>query len=539
LADELSGADKLRVVYSNQFAWTKENLPLITVRVAEGRDHVTIAAVGGGGIRLYPDGDGGAEVRGGNTWSVAVDSGHPARIRYHVVVARLPVAGPTPIADRLPIELKRWRDAGYRPRTFELGALFGVHGEVLDSRRIVVTISEQDNEPAAKKEAARLQQKHAVETSVFPELAERPRGVVEGTDEHGLAVRNDGILWFSPADPHGLLEVKDVDKESGGREARRYFGRLYVTVDAGGKLAVVNAVPEDKLLSGLVPAEMMPSAPPEALKAQAIAARNELLAKVGTRHLTDPYRLCSTQHCQVYAGAGREDPRSTAAVQATRGEILERDGGRESAEAGLVDAVYSASCGGHTEDNDLGWGGAPDSSLRGDLDADTAVKLHLSAFATIGENEVRTWLRAPDEAARPYCARPRGAAASFRWTTKIDLQQAAARAQVGPLKEIQVTARGVSGRVVRMKLVGDIGAKEVRGELEVRRALGGLKSALFALDLTRDASGHLESATAIGGGHGHGIGMCQLGAVGMAEAGATYAEILKHYYRSAHLRHLY
>jgi SpoIID/LytB domain protein len=239
----------------------------------------------------------------------------------------------------------------------------------------------------------------------------------------------------------------------------------------------------------------------------------------------------------VYAGAGREDPRSTAAVQATRGEVLERDGGRDGGESGLVDAVYSASCGGHTEDNDLAWGGAPDGSLRGDLDADAAAARHLSAFATIGEAEVRSWLKASDDAARPYCAQPRGAASSFRWTAKIDLSQAAARAQVGPLKDIQIAARGVSGRVVRMKLVGDAGTKEIRGELEVRRALGGLKSAL--LDVTRDASGHLENANAIGGGHGHGIGMCQLGAVGMAEAGASYAEILKHYYRASHLRHLY
>ena len=119
-------------------------------------------------------------------------------------------------------------------------------------------------------------------------------------------------------------------------------------------------MPEDKLLAGLVPAEMSASSPPEALKAQAVAARNELLAKIGTRHLTDPYRLCSTQHCQVYAGAGREDARATAAVTATRGELLVRDSG-----GGLVDAVYSASCGGHTEDNEHVWGGAPDASLRG------------------------------------------------------------------------------------------------------------------------------------------------------------------------------
>ncbi len=520
-ADELSGADKLRVVYSNQFAWTKEGLPLVTVRVAEGRDHVT---VGGAGIRLFPDGEGGAEVRGGARWTVRVAGGAPAKIRWHVIAARL-----KPGDAMLSPIMQQWRDRGYKPRTFEIGALFGVHGEVLDSRQLLVTVAPHDREADARAEAAIIGKKFSVELSVHPELVERPRGTVEATDEHGLIVRNDAIVWFSPG-PSGLLELDDVDKEGGGREKRRYFGRLYVTVDGAGKLAVVNAVPEDKLLAGLVPAEMMPSAPPEALKAQAVAARNELLAKIGTRHLTDPYRLCATQHCQVYAGAGREDPRATAAVEATRGELLERDGG------GLVDAVYSASCGGHTEDNDRGWGGAPDPSLRGALDADEATANELAQFQTIDEKNLEAWLASE---AKPYCAKPASSAASRRWTRPIDLAAAAARAGVGAIKDVIVVERGVSGRAVRLKIVGETGTKEIRGELDIRRALGNLKSALFALDATRDASGRLTALTARGAGHGHGIGMCQLGAVGMAESGASYREILHHYYRASHLKKLY
>jgi hypothetical protein len=61
-ADELSGADKLRVVYSNQFAWTDDGLPLVTVRIAEGRDRIVLR---GRGLRVLPDGEGGPEVRGG------------------------------------------------------------------------------------------------------------------------------------------------------------------------------------------------------------------------------------------------------------------------------------------------------------------------------------------------------------------------------------------------------------------------------------------------------------------------------------------
>ena len=518
--DELSGADKLRVVYSNQFAWTRDGLPLVTVLVMEHRPEVTIS---GAGLRLLPDGEGGAEVRGGSSWSVRVVDGKAGTLRWHVVSKSF---APWE-TEALQAELARWRAQGNKPRTFEVGALFAVKGEVLDSRRLLVAVDVFDSEAAARKRAGELG------GSVHPELAERPRGTVEATDERGSVVRNDAILWFAPG-PSGLIELRDVDKEGGGREPRRYFGRLYVTVDNAGQLAVVNAVPEDKLLAGLVPAEMSASSPPEALKAQAVAARNELLAKIGTRHLTDPYRLCATQHCQVYAGAGREDARASAAVAATRGELLVREAG-----GGLVDAVYSASCGGHGEDNEHVWGGLPDTSLRGHIDGDAALQARLPTFARIGETELRTWLAMGPSPEGPWCARPKEAQINYRWRKPIDVTALGARAGVGRLRDVEVLERGVSGRATRLRLVGDGGDKELRGELEIRRALGNLKSAMFVIDLARDDGVHLSAANAVGGGHGHGVGMCQVGAVGMAQAGHSYVEILRQYYAGARLRKLY
>jgi stage II sporulation protein D len=523
-ADELSGADKLRVVYSNQFAWTDDGLPLVTVRIAEGRDRIVLR---GRGLRVLPDGEGGPEVRGGERFTIRVDRGRAGRVRYRVVVARLPVGDDA----ALRAELDKWKARGEAARTVETGALFAVRGEVLDQRRLLVSVGEAADEAAARKLAAGLKARFGVEATVQPELAERPGGVVEATDERGTVVRNDSILWFAAS---GLIEVDEVDKEGGGKETRRYFGRLYVTVDRAGKLALVNAVAEDKLLAGLVPAEMMASAPAEALKAQAIAARNELLAKLGTRHLTDPYRLCSTQHCQVYAGAGHEDARATAAVEATRGLLLEREQG------GLVDAVYSASCGGHTEDNEGVWGGTPDTALRGRLDGDEAFVAARKAFATITDDNVRAFLAsAEDPGPQPACAKKRAGEASRRWSARIDLAQLAGRASVGAVRSVRALRRGVGGRVARLEVVGASGRKEVSGELEVRRLLGGLRSALFVLDEQRDAAGALTELTATGLGHGHGIGMCQLGAMGLAERGKTAEQILKHYYRGVRLRKLY
>jgi peptidoglycan hydrolase-like amidase len=265
--------------------------------------------------------------------------------------------------------------------------------------------------------------------------------------------------------------------------------------------------------------------------------------------LTDPYRLCSTTHCQVYAGAGHEDARATAAVAATRGQLLARPDGT------LVDTVYSASCGGHGENNERVWPGAPDAALRGRLDGDAATAAKLARFdvigepsaarrgaspeASIGDATLRAWLALPAAGDGPWCARPKEAQSNFRWQKAIDLAALTAAAAVGPLRDAAVLERGVSGRATRLALVGDAGQRELVGELEIRRKLGNLKSAMFVLELARDASRHLRSLRAIGGGHGHGVGMCQTGAVGMAQAGRGYQEILRHYYRGAELRKLY
>jgi SpoIID/LytB domain protein len=509
-ADDMSGADKLRVVYSNQFAWSADGLPIVTIGIGEGLKEVTV-----GGATLLPDGEGGASVSGGKRWTVRAEKTRAAKKRWHVVVARLP-SDP----ERVQAEMETWRGRGFSPARFEIGTVFAVRGSVFDSRRVLVTVAPADDEAAARKSAAELAAKFHVETALHPELVERPRGTLVATDERGTVVKNDAILWFRP-DGSELLEV----------EKKKYAGRLYVTLDNAGQLAVVNAVPEDRLLAGLVPAEMSAGSPPEALKAQAVAARNELLAKIGTRHLTDPYRLCSSVHCQVYAGAGHEDARATAAVQATRGEFLLRDAKSEA--GALVDAVYSASCGGHTEDNDKVWGGAADASLRGVTDAE-------SAGASVDEKSLDAFLDQPPNA---FCARAKEAGSAYRWQRTLDVAGIEAKAGVGRLRDLVVMSRGVSGRIAKLQLSGDGGAREITGELEVRRLLGApkelLKSALVRLAVGKDASGHVTSLEARGGGHGHGIGMCQLGAVGMALAGKSYREILLHYYSASHLQRLY
>jgi SpoIID/LytB domain protein len=475
---------------------------------------------------VLPDGDGGSETRGGNTWRVRLVHGKPAVVRWHVVVGSgRAVEGERA---RLQQEAAAWRERGYAPKTFELGTVFGLRGEVIDMRKLVVAVSPKDDLAAARDEAHAIAARYHVDTSLHPVVATRPTGILEAVDERGTTVRNEGVIWFAPATEGGTLALDPRPDGKPGPERHSYGGEIYVTIGSDGKLAAANAVPEDRLLAGLLPSEIGSGAPPEALKAQAVAARNELFAKIGTRHLTDPYRLCAATHCQVYAGAAREDARSTAAVAATRGELLVHPDGT------VVDAVYSANCGGHTEDNDRGWGGAPDPSLRGVPDAEARDLAALAPFARVTDENVRAFLE--QLPASPSCAAAKG---QFRWTARVEASLVESKAGVGALRAVAVLERGVSGRVVRLRLDGDRGSKEVRGELEVRRAFGMLKSALFLVELERDAAGRVAALRFTGGGHGHGIGMCQSGAVGMAERGHGYREILGRYYHDAAVRRFY
>ena len=259
-------------------------------------------------------------------------------------------------------------------------------------------------------------------------------------------IKNPSVLWFAPKTrERDARRSHDVPTGTGGSqletgtEDRRYWGSVYVTLDHDGSLLAANAVSEDKLLAGLVPAEMYPDAPPAALEAQAIAARTELLQKIGRRNLTDPFLLCSTQQCQVYAGAGKEDPRTTTAVEQTRGMVLLRDGG------GIVDIRYSASCGGHTEDNDAIWGGEPDPSLRGRAD---------DPKGSMSRDHRRQHRRVPRRGrqATPGASAARSSARiEFRWTEKIradDLDRAHRR---------RVSARSGASRASTPKQRGVVG----------------------------------------------------------------------------------
>jgi stage II sporulation protein D len=121
--------------------------------------------------------------------------------------------------------------------------------------------------------------------------------------------------------------------------------------------------------------------------------------------------------------------------------------------------------------------------------------------------------------------------------TKTDLDGAFRPLSIGEFTDMRVLQRGASERAVSTEIVGTTGRATVPA-LRLRTLLA-LRDSLFSFDIERNAAGAVIGATFFGRGWGHGVGMCQVGAYGMARDGATYDEILKKYYKGIELTRLY
>ncbi|MBI2894381.1 MAG: SpoIID/LytB domain-containing protein [Deltaproteobacteria bacterium] len=543
-ADPLSRTDRVRLLYSNQFQFGTGGDPVVTVGLMQHQDSVRLGSQGP--LRLMPDGEGGVEISlpAGSEVSVDLEDGDGGALDYWAIVEHVEGAA----ADQADAVLARWRERGFPDaRTIETGTVFGVVGRVLDSRDLLVGVRASSSRADAERLVSDLARRYTLSTTGVQPLVRRPpsgrliaRWSVDGARSSAV-VRTSDVLWIA-SDGRHPIRVRDVEHGVGyswhGREDRTFAGRIYVVVDRSGKLTVANAVPLDRLLAGIVPSEIYADSPDGALRAQAVTARGELMAKIGHRHLLDPFLVCAEQHCQVYGGLGRERERATAAVLATRGEVLFRPGS-----ATLVGSVYHAACGGFTEDNDVVWPSRADPQLRGHLDADVARHPELERFAAGLRTDalLRQWLALSPPT---YCSTGRFArAAQMRWSTTMEAAEVDrlvnARHPVGRVLDLEPDGRGASGRLHALSIRGDRGTARVERELAIRQLFGNLKSASFVVDIERASNGNPLRFTFRGAGWGHGVGMCQTGAMSMAERGTTYRQILAHYFPGADLGRLY
>ena len=303
---------------------------------------------------------------------------------------------------------------------------------------------------------------------------------------------------------------------------RRYRGELWILPLTSG-LTVVNRLPMEGYLRGVVPLELGTRTATDraALEAQAIAARSFATVRVPRDEGRLPARgwhLRAGVADQAYGGVEVEYPLADAAVAATAGLVL-RYNGR------VVTAPYSAACGGRTAAPGEAWDDAPEAPfLRPVDDHDPATG---RAWCDIAPES--HWTQELDaavlsEAVRRVLARraPEGGA-----------EEPSAVAWV-PVRAVRVASRGRSGRIGTLVLSTDGGevpvrAAALRGWLRGRRG-GSLASTYFAVEHATHDGGQVASLRLRGVGHGHGVGMCQWGAIGRARAGQDARTILQHYY---------
>lgn len=346
-----------------------------------------------------------------------------------------------------------------------------------------------------------------------------------------------------------------------------FCGEIRLLPTAGG-VVLINDVELETYLASVICSEMSSSSPLELLRAHAIVSRSWLLAQltppvpsVSPPAQTAPgehirwydrenhtlYDVCADDHCQRYQGVGRiAGSTAAAAVADTRGLVLQQ--GHD-----VCDARFYKCCGGVTEAFSAAWQDIVLPYLQPVRDAEEA-RLPEPSLAT--EAGMRRFIEHPPPS---YCSErdplilgavlpdfDKATVDYYRWQVRCTtdelskLVEQKLAAGLGRLTALEPVERGLSGRLTRLRLVGEAGQLVVGKELEIRRALSPshLYSSAFVIDV-EGPRGRPEVFILRGAGWGHGVGMCQIGAAVMASRGSSYQEILAHYYPGADVSQRY
>lgn len=324
----------------------------------------------------------------------------------------------------------------------------------------------------------------------------------------------DRKLVKDPALPIIFVPEKEGTAAVNGRP---YRGQVRVEAGPGSGLTVINVIGLEDYLKGVLPCELGPvrQSTFEAAKAQAVAARTYAL-----KHIKGSwgkgYDLECSQADQVYRGFGAESELANRAIEETFGLVATHRGE-------VIEAKYSSTCGGRTANVEDCWGGEAEPYLRSIYDGP-----HSSL-----------------RKGKPFCSEsPR-----FKWTVKWkwrdffrqvkkNLAPLVGRpeSEIGEVLSLKIANRDRSERVKTIEVKTTREVHRVTG-LSIRKLLqtsrGWLGSRAFHLQLRGDW------VVAEGRGYGHGVGMCQWGAMGMAKRGYSFTQILKHYYQGIEIRKIY
>ncbi|GHT51343.1 amidase [Bacteroidia bacterium] len=388
-------------------------------------------------------------------------------------------------------------------------------------------------------------------------------------------------LVFEPLDPdNGNFELFHVvigmkfhwERE----ETQRFKGKLKLFVE-NGLITAVNILPIEDYLLSVISSEMSATSSVELLKAHAVISRSWLLAQIQksrdvARHVSEyktfipneegyikwydredhtHFDVCADDHCQRYQGITKVSSKQVyEALKATAGEVI-------TCNNAVCDARFYKCCGGITETFENVWEPVHHPYLTKVIDNDVVPEGYNTDLTK--EENARKWILSNPPA---YCNTHDKEVLSqvlndydqetqdfYRWEVKLtqaeikDLLFRKAGIDVGDVLDLIPVERGVSGRLIRLKIVGTTGTIVIGKELEIRKALSEshLYSSAFIVETRLIASLQSPPTEFIlkGAGWGHGVGLCQIGAAIMGANGYSCQDILTHYFPNAELRKIY
>ncbi len=334
---------------------------------------------------------------------------------------------------------------------------------------------------------------------------------------------------------------------------QRYGGRLRFQPNTYGTYTLVNKVPVETYLRGVVPYEIGHNAPASSVQAQTILARTYALRNL-RRFKIDGYELCADTQCQVYEGLNGTNAVSDAAIASTQGKVLTYN-------SELIDALYSSTTGGITAPFEDVWEGNPRPYLKAKIDAYPNQIWDLKTRSLADEKTFRAFIQLKkgfNEVGQGY----------FRWKTDVSLKQLNQNlrdflkkqqdplANFGTIQNLEVMSRSAAGRVQKFRVTTDKGAIELTKD-QVLLTFEAPSSLLFYVEplfenskpqenktdpkaettpASKSESKALKGFAFIGGGLGHGVGLSQTGSYALSQMGWSADKILSFYYPSTSLQ---
>ncbi len=371
-------------------------------------------------------------------------------------------------------------------------------------------------------------------------------------------------MYFYPQNTYSYFELQRVtigiNFHWERTESQNFRGVLKVIVD-GDQLTVINIIDPEEYLKSVISSEMSATASSEFLKVHAVISRSWLLAQI-TKHDKLPgakpasythtdeewiqwfdredhdlFDVCADDHCQRYQGITRiVSPAVQEAVEATGGMVLMYDDE-------ICDARFYKCCGGATETFENTWEQQPYPYLVKVSDC-----RHPQDIDLTDETQVRQWILDPPQA---FCNTNDSDILGqvlnnydqethhfYRWKvvyTQEELSRLIADQSgidFGQIIDLIPLQRGVSGRIIRLRIEGSNRTITVGKELLIRRLLSTshLYSSAFVVDKRLGNDSIPQAFTLHGAGWGHGVGLCQIGAAVMCAEGYTWKQVLEHYY---------